>query len=40
MLGEVGSGGQVVEEGEGVGSKLPGGVPEYRKNQDTLVKSS
>lgn len=26
MMGEVGSGGQVVEEGEGVGSKLPGGV--------------
>ncbi len=27
-VGGVGSGGHVVEEGEGVGSKLPGGVPD------------
>lgn len=27
-MGGVGSGGHVVEEGEGIGSKLPGGVPD------------
>lgn len=39
-MGGVGSGGHVVEEGEGVGSKLPGGVPEGRKHKvDALIES-
>jgi len=39
VLGVVGSGGHVVEDGEGVGSKLPGGVPEGRHKVDALIKS-
>lgn len=39
VLGGVGSGGHEVEDGEGVGSKLPGGVPEGRHKVDPLIKS-